>query len=76
MAISKAEMWVQWSRDAVARYVVPEEVEDADELVDDMSDVATKFADQMLDEFEERFSGGTSEPRRPKTRKRKTDGED
>ncbi len=70
MAISKAEMWVQWSRDAVARYVVPEEVEDADELVDDMSDVATKFADQMLDEFEERFSGGTSD-RGPKRRKPK-----
>ena len=74
MAISKAEMWVQWTRDATARYVVPEEVEDADELVDDMSEVATKFADTMLDEFEERFSGGTSEPRR-KTRKRKTDEE-
>ena len=68
MAISKAEMWVQWTRDAV----VPEEVEDADELVDDMSEVATKFADTMLDEFEERFAGGTS----TKTRKRKTERED
>ncbi len=76
MAISKAEMWVQWTRDAVARYQVPEEVEDADELVDDMCDVSVKYADTMLEEFEERFSGGTSEPRRPKTRKRKTDGED
>ena len=74
MAISKAEMWVQWTRDAVSRYVVPEEVEDADELVDDMSEVATKFADTMLDEFEERFAGNT-EPRRPKTRKRKTEEE-
>jgi hypothetical protein len=72
MAISKAEMWVQWTRDAVSRYVVPEEVEDADELVDDMSEVATKFADTMLDEFEERFAGGTS----TKTRKRKTERED
>lgn len=72
MAVSKAEMWVQWTRDAVARYVVPEEVEDADELVDDMAEVTTKYADTMLDEFEERFAGGTSEPRRPKTRKRRT----
>jgi hypothetical protein len=72
MAISKAEMWVQWTRDATARYQVPEEVEDADDLVDDMSDVATKFADTMLDEFEERFAGGTS----TKTRKRKTERED
>ena len=72
MAISKAEMWVQWTRDAVSRYVVPEEVEAADELVDDMSEVATKFADTMLDEFEERFAGGTA----TKTRKRKTERED
>jgi predicted site-specific integrase-resolvase len=69
MAISKAEMWVQFATAAVARYVVPEEVEDADELVDDMSEVATQFADQMLDEYDERFLGGTE--RKPKTRKRK-----
>lgn len=73
MAISKAEMWVQFAAAAVSRYVVPEEVEDADDLVDDMSDVATKFADEMLDQYEERFSGG--ETRRPKTRKRKTEEE-
>ena len=75
MAISKAEMWVAWTRDAVGRYVVPDEVEDADELVDDMTDIAIKYADTMLDEFDERFSGGTSEPR-TKTRKRKTERED
>jgi len=72
MAISKAEMWVQFATAAVARYVVPEEVENADELVDDMSEVATQFADQMLDEFDDRFSGGTSD-RKPKTRKRKNE---
>jgi len=75
MAMSKAEMWVAWTRDAVARYVVPDEVEDADELVDDMTDVVIKYADTMLEEFEERFSGGASEPR-AKTRKRKTERED
>lgn len=58
MAIDKKEMWVQWTRDAVARYVVPDEVEDADELVDDMSDVALKFADEMLDQFEDRVAEG------------------
>ena len=79
MAMNKAEMWVAWTRDAVARYVVPDEVEDADELVDDMSDVVVKYADTMLDEYEERERdgafGGTSESR-AKTRKRKTERED
>jgi hypothetical protein len=71
MAISKAEMWVQWTRDAVGRYIVPEEVEDADELADDMCEVAIKFADSMLDEYEERFNGSAPAPKR----RRKTDRE-
>jgi hypothetical protein len=74
MAMSKAEMWIQWTRDATARYQVPEEVEDADELVDDMSDVAIKFADTMLDEYEERFNGPTD--RATPKRKRRTEKED
>jgi hypothetical protein len=73
MAIDKKEIWVQWTRDAVSRYVVPDEVEDADELVDDMSDVALKFADTMLDEFEDRFEPAGD--RRPRTRKRKSAAE-
>jgi hypothetical protein len=54
----KKELWVGWTRDAISQYAIPEEVENTDELVDDMRDVATKYADSMLDEFEERFGGG------------------
>jgi len=75
MAMSKAEMWVQFALGAVSRYVVPDEVEDADELVDDMSDVAIKFADEMLDEFEERFDK-PNEARRPRARKTKRAAEE
>ena len=62
------ELWVGWTRDAISRYLVPEEIDDADDLVDDMVDVATKYADSMLDEYEERFSkrarGGTRHRKR------------
>jgi hypothetical protein len=57
-ALDKKELWVQWTHDAVSQYAIPEEVEDSDELIDDMVDVATKYADQMLDEYEARFDGG------------------
>ena len=60
----KKELWVGWTRDAAARYVMPEDIEDTDELVDDMVDVTTKYADSMLDELEERFGGGRSSNRR------------
>lgn len=53
----KKEMWVAWTMNAINRYVIPEDIEDSEELVDDMVDVATKFADSMLEEFEERFEG-------------------
>ena len=75
MTMSKAEMWVAWTRDAVGRYVVPDEVEDADELVDDMTDVVIKYADTMLEEFEERFDK-PNEARRPRARKTKRAAEE
>lgn len=72
MALDKKELWVGWTRDAMSRYAMPEEVEDSDELVDDMAEVATTYADQMLDEFEARFGGSTSQ----RKRKRKTPDDD
>ena len=74
MTINKRELWIQFALAGTARYVVPDEVEDADELVDDMTDVATKYADEMLDQFEQRDQDGSfdEEARRPRTRKRKT----
>jgi hypothetical protein len=58
-----AELWVGWTRDAMTRYSPPEDV-DNDELVDDMVEVATKYADSMLDVYEETFFGGTAKKRR------------
>ena len=58
------ELWVGWTRDAMGKYVLPDKVDDAEEMVDDMIEVATSYADGMLDEFEERFSGGRGSRRR------------
>jgi hypothetical protein len=59
MAEDKKLLWVAWTHDAISRYVMPDDVDDVDELVDDMVDTATKYADAMVEECEERFSGGT-----------------
>lgn len=73
--MDKKELWVGYTRDAAARYVVPDEVDDADDLVDDMTSVVTKYADEMLDQFESREEDGFFEQEssapRPRTRKRK-----
>jgi hypothetical protein len=67
MAIDKKELWVNWTRDAMSRYVMPDEIEDADDLVDDMANVATQFANQMLDNYEDAFgSRGEGRHRRRK----------
>jgi len=63
----KKDLWVNWTHDAMSRYVMPDDIEDVDELVDDMVTAATKYADAMIEEFEERFSGGK------RRRSRKTD---
>lgn len=70
MAIDKKELWVGWTRDAMSRYVIPDEIEDVDEQIDDMAEVAAGYADQMLEEFEERFSAGSG--RRGSGRRRKS----
>lgn len=70
------ELWVGWTRDAMSRYVMPEEVEDTDELVDDMAAVASTYADQMLDEYENRFGGNSGRKRQRKTPKNDDDEED
>jgi hypothetical protein len=66
MPADKKELWVQWTRDAMTKYVMPDKIEDTDELVDDMAEVTVSYADQMLDEYEERFGGGGRTKRRRK----------
>ncbi len=64
------ELWVQFALGAVANYTVPESIDDADEQVDDMAEIASKFADAMMDEYEERFAGGPRRGRKIKRPKR------
>jgi len=73
---NKKELWIQFAHDAQSRYVIPEEVEDQDELVDDMVEVATKYADSMLDEYEGRFEEARGSSRRRGKRKPKSETEE
>ena len=73
MAIEKKDLWVGWTRDAMSRYVIPDEIDDVDEQIDDMAEVASGYADQMLEEFEDRFGSGSG--RRGSGRRRKTETE-
>jgi len=67
MATDKKELWVGWTRDAMTKYAPLEDDKiDIDELVDDMAEVTTKYADSMLEEFETRFEGGGARPRKRK----------
>jgi hypothetical protein len=70
----KKQLWVDWTHDAMNGYSRPDGLEDIEEIVDDMAAVAVDYADAMLEEFEERFSGGT--PRRRRSKKAKDDDED
>ena len=69
----KKDLWVGWTRDASSKYVMPDDIDDDDELADDMVSCATKYADAMVAEFEQRFSGGA---RRTRKRKPADDPED
>ena len=76
------ELWVGWTHDALSGYE-PEEGVELDDLADEMVEVATKYADSMLDEYEDRFGAeerGTASRRRKKTgagrRKTKPDDKD
>ena len=60
----KKDLWVGWTHDAMSRYVMPDDIDDVDDLVDDMVSAATKYADAMIEEFEERFSGGARRSRK------------
>jgi hypothetical protein len=74
MATDRKELWVGWTRDATSRYVIPDEIDDTDELIDDMAEVASGYADQMLEEYEERFGGAAG--RRGSGRRRKQEAEE
>jgi hypothetical protein len=69
------ELWVGWTRDAINRYVMPDDIEDPEDLIDDMAGVATSYADAMVEEYEHRFAGGAA-TRKKRPSRRKTTEED
>ena len=74
----KKELWVAWTHDALSVYEEPDDLDDddEDELLNDMVDAVTSYADAMLEEYESRFSGGTARRRRAKRKKSKLDPDD
>lgn len=59
----KKDLWAGWTHDAMLRYTVPDDVKDDGDLTDSMADVATGYADAMLEEYENRFEGGAKRRR-------------
>lgn len=77
---NKKELWVGWTRDAISRYEMPVEIDDEEgaleDLVDEMADVATDYADAMLAEYENRFEGAARRKRKKKKSKEDDDDDD
>ena len=74
--VDKQALWVEWTRDAIGRYEAPEDIDDNDDLADDMVEVATKYADSMLDALEKRFEPGSARTVRGGAKRRKPKDED
>jgi len=70
----KKEMWVNWTHDATNNYVRPDDLEEDDDGVEDAVEFATRYADAMLEEFEDRFEQ-TSGGRRRRKGSRGSDSE-
>ncbi len=67
----KKELWVDWTRDAMAAYTEPDDIKSVDDLLEDMVEFTTAYADAMLEEFAHRFESGTARKRKGKGRSRK-----
>ena len=76
----KGELWVDWTRDAMANFPTPEEVGDGDDAAEDlaieMADVACHYADEMLEEYERRFGKGAGNGKGRRRRKKDDDEEE
>lgn len=70
------ELWVEFAKAAIQNYEIPDDIEDAAELADDMSEVCAQIADSMLEEYKGRFAGGErAAPRARRSRKRERETE-
>lgn len=68
----QGEMWLELVLGALSKYVPPEKVDSPEELVDDMVEVTTEYANGVLDVYEEQF--GPIEGGRPSRSAKKTRG--
>lgn len=65
------ERWVGWTRDAAAMYIEPDDIKDADDLVDDMVDTTVAYANAMAEEFNHVFENAGARKRRGKGKSRR-----
>ena len=73
--LTDKELWIGFARDAMASYASID-AEENEVLVDDMVEVASDYADAMLDEVNDRFGAKTGGRRRKVKRKVADDDED
>ena len=73
--MDEKELWVKFACAVIENYEIPDDVADVEELVDDMTELAGKTADAMLDEFEERYPPRAARARSGGGRTRKPRGE-
>lgn len=59
-------LWVEFAKVALQSYEIPEDIENLDEMVDDIGNVCGTIADEMLDQFMERY--GETTGRAPRAR--------
>lgn len=64
------ELWVGWTRDAISVYEEPDDI-DPEDLIDDVVDFVTEYADAMVLELAHRFEDGTVRKRRGKGKSRR-----
>lgn len=78
MAIAdQKQLWIDWTHDALVGYQRDEQEEgDEEDIAEEMVSIATKYADFMLEEFEERFSSSGGRPRKKKRKKKIVDDDD
>jgi hypothetical protein len=72
-----SQAWLAFASAAVAGYEAPEDSEfTAEELTDDICEVATLIADNMLSEFEARWVAKNKPVRKPSARARRKPADD
>jgi len=61
----EAQVWLAFASAAIAGYTPDDELETFDDLVEDIVDVSTTVADNMLSEFNARYGARDRAPRSP-----------